>query len=114
MGRLSKDPRDEDAYAPGARVGLSGLQKNLEDVKNELKILAPKVTNDDGFSALNSIISSIQATQDHVSERERKSFYEDPYKKEPQFKDEDNGPWNNPKRAHNVSFREALSSWIER
>lgn len=34
LGRLSKDPRDEDAYAPGARVGLSGLQKMSSESKN--------------------------------------------------------------------------------
>ena len=86
-------------------------------MKNELKILAPKVTNDDGFSALNSIISSIQATQDHVSERERKSFYEDPYKKNLSLKMKTmalDPKRARPKRAHNVSVREALSRLIER
>lgn len=113
LGTLSKSPRDEDAFAPGPRVGLSGLQKNLEDVKTELKYLLPKVSNEEGVSALNSIISLIQTTQDGVDDRERNSVYEDPYKNEPQLKDEDDAPWNNPKRARDISFREALSNWIE-
>jgi hypothetical protein len=73
----------------------------------------PKVSNEDGASALNRIISSIQATQDGVDDRERNRVYEDPYRNEPLLKDEDKAPWNNPKRARNISFREALSKWLE-
>ena len=113
LGALSKDPRDHNAYAAGQRVGLSGLQENLENVKTELKFLVPKVSNQDGVSALNSIISSIQATQDTVDVRERGRVYEEPYKNEPELKDEEKAPWNNPKRARNISFREALSKWVE-
>jgi hypothetical protein len=61
-------------------------------VKTELKFLLPKVSNEDGASALNRIISSIQATQDGVDDRERNRVYEDPYRNEPLLKDEDKAP----------------------
>ncbi|MDX0886847.1 hypothetical protein GOD57_18215 [Sinorhizobium medicae] len=90
LGGLSKDPRDEDANAAGARVGRSGLQKNLEDVKNELKFLLPKVSNEDGVAQLNSIISSIQEAQNRADDYERNSVYEDPYSNQPNLYDEKN------------------------
>lgn len=113
LGRLSKEPWSDDAYAPGPRVGLSGLQRNLEDAKTELKRLLPKVSNVDGISALNGIISSIQATQDRLDDDERKRVYEEPYKGEPRLRGEEGSPSDNPNRMHPISLREALSNWIE-
>ncbi|WP_248447140.1 hypothetical protein [Sinorhizobium meliloti] len=95
LGRLSKDPRDEDANAPGPRVGQSGLQKNLEDVKNELKFLLPKVSNEAGVAELNSIISSIQAVQDLTDDNRRKWLYEYPYRNQPNFYDEQKETFGN-------------------
>ncbi|MDK1373381.1 MULTISPECIES: hypothetical protein [unclassified Sinorhizobium] len=83
LGRLSKEPWSDDAYAAGPRVGLSGLQRNLEEAKTELKHLVPKVSNNDGVSALNGIISSIQATQNRLDDDERKGVFDEPYKNEP-------------------------------
>ncbi|WP_245269717.1 hypothetical protein M728_001877 [Ensifer sp. WSM1721] len=135
LGGLSKDPRDEDAYAPGARAGLSELQKNLEDVKTELKFLLPKVSNEDGASALSSIISSIQATQDGVDDRERSRVYENPYRHQPNLYDEHkqtfekygepserlikgaDGPWEqgriNNRLRPSMTLKQALSRWRE-
>ncbi|MCZ4092560.1 hypothetical protein [Sinorhizobium psoraleae] len=113
LGRLSKEPWSDEAFTPGPRVGLSGLQRNLEDAKTELKRLLPKVSNHDGVSALNGIISSIQATQDRLDDDERKRVYEEPYKSEPQLRGEEGSPWDNPNRMRPISLREALSKWVE-
>ncbi len=112
LGALSKDPRGDDAYIAGRRKGLSGMQKNLEDVKTELDLMQSKVSNDDGLAALKDIVSSIQSLQEGLSLKEYQSFYEDPFRNHPQLNGQDM-PWNNPTREQPVSLRKALDIWRE-
>ncbi|MCA1405449.1 hypothetical protein I6F26_13810 [Ensifer sp. IC3342] len=116
-------------------MGLSGLQRNLEDAKTELERLLPKVSNNDGVSALNGIISSIQATQDRLDDDERKRVYYAPYKDEPnlykeheptfekfgepsgRFVDGAEPPWDQGKvrggKGSSMTLKQALLKWAE-
>ncbi|WP_052201857.1 hypothetical protein [Ensifer sp. ZNC0028] len=88
------------------------MQGNLEGVKTELNTLQSKVSNDDGMATLKDIVSSIQSMQELLAEQEHQGFYEDPYRNEPQLRNEDDAPWNNPKRQP-ISLRTALDKWKE-
>lgn len=114
LGALSKDPRGDDAYSAGPRKGLSGMQKNLEDVKTELNLLQSKVSNDDGTATLKDIVSSTQSLQEQLNLNEYQSFYEDPFRNHPQLpKNWQDMPWNKPTREPPISFRTALDKWRE-
>lgn len=110
LGKLSE--RGDGTYSARPRKGLSGMQGNLEGVKTELNTLQSKVSNDDGMATLKDIVSSIQSMQELLAEQEHQGFYEDPYRNEPQLRNEDDAPWNNPKRQP-ISLRKALDTWRE-